>query len=308
MSYDIPPRYIGVKPVERSLLGARFGQRLQVDDMNKNWDDLKFCLALHRHKSMLDAAKSMKANVATVSRRIERLTEDMGETLFVRRGPSWEPTRIGKEIIDLARDIEDRLSEMTHFGQSSLPDDSVIRMSVSIAVLQSYIFNCLESPDFSAYGSIDISYHPLSLAYAETDIAVAYTRPESGHFVCAKLGHFDLYPYFVPKTDATTPSEWVDIIYDDYKICPETFALEDQLPKLPQLRIDGLNLALDILRKRPAVAFLPDTFAAAHPDLRRLDMDIPAYTLPIWLSYHQSRKLDPIVRKGVEFVRACFAT
>ncbi|WP_375281309.1 LysR family transcriptional regulator [Pseudooctadecabacter sp.] len=274
--------------------------------MNKNWDDLKFCLALHRHKSMLDAAKSMKENVATVSRRIERLTEDMGETLFVRRGPSWEPTGIGKEIIDLAREVENRLGEMTNFSQSSLPDDSVIRMSVSIAVLQTYFSHCLENPDFKAYGSIDISYHPLSLAYAETDLAVGYTRPENGHFVCAKLGHFDVYPYIVPEACGDAPSEWIDIIYDDHKIAPETFGLGDHLPALPQLRIDGLNLTLDILRKRPAVAFLPDSFAADHPDLRKLDMDCSAYTLPIWLSYHQSRKLDPIVRKGVEFVRACF--
>ena len=51
-----------------------------------NWDDLKFCLALDRHGSMINAGKSLYANVATVSRRLERVTKDFGETLFVRNG------------------------------------------------------------------------------------------------------------------------------------------------------------------------------------------------------------------------------
>jgi DNA-binding transcriptional LysR family regulator len=55
-----------------------------------NWDDLRFCLALHRHGTMVNAAKSLKANVATVSRRIEHITTDVGETLFIRNGMSGQ--------------------------------------------------------------------------------------------------------------------------------------------------------------------------------------------------------------------------
>lgn len=31
-----------------------------------NWDDLKFCLALDQHGTMVQAAKCLRANVATV--------------------------------------------------------------------------------------------------------------------------------------------------------------------------------------------------------------------------------------------------
>ncbi len=40
----------------------------------QNWDDLKFCLALHRSGTMTDAARILDTNVATVSRRIARMT------------------------------------------------------------------------------------------------------------------------------------------------------------------------------------------------------------------------------------------
>ena len=36
----------------------------------KNWDDLKFCLALDRYGTMTAAADHLDTNTATVSRRI----------------------------------------------------------------------------------------------------------------------------------------------------------------------------------------------------------------------------------------------
>ena len=49
----------------------------------QNWDDLKFCLALERYQTMTAAARALGTNTAaTVSRRIDRLTEEAGEPLF----------------------------------------------------------------------------------------------------------------------------------------------------------------------------------------------------------------------------------
>ena len=47
----------------------------------QNWHDSKFCLALERYQTMTAAARALGTNTATVSRRIERLTEEAGELL-----------------------------------------------------------------------------------------------------------------------------------------------------------------------------------------------------------------------------------
>ena len=47
----------------------------------QNWDDPKFCLALEQYQTMTAAARALGTNTATVSRRIERLTEEAGEPL-----------------------------------------------------------------------------------------------------------------------------------------------------------------------------------------------------------------------------------
>jgi len=62
----------------------------------QNWDDLKFCLALERYTTMTAAAKALGTNVATVSRRIERMTEQAGQPLFVRDQTQWVATALGK--------------------------------------------------------------------------------------------------------------------------------------------------------------------------------------------------------------------
>ena len=50
----------------------------------QKWEDLKFCPALKRYQTMTAAARALGTNTATVSQRIDRLTEEAGEPLFLR--------------------------------------------------------------------------------------------------------------------------------------------------------------------------------------------------------------------------------
>lgn len=76
----------------------------------QKWDDLKFCLALKRYQTMTAAARALGTNTATVSRRIDRLTEEAGESLFLRNNTQWRATDIGRELAQIALRIEDRIS------------------------------------------------------------------------------------------------------------------------------------------------------------------------------------------------------
>ena len=74
----------------------------------QNWDDLKYCLALDEFRTMTAAAKALGTNTATVSRRIERLTEEAGQPLFTRQNCQWMATTLGQELSAVARRIEER--------------------------------------------------------------------------------------------------------------------------------------------------------------------------------------------------------
>lgn len=270
-----------------------------------NWDDLKFCLALDRHGSMINAGKSLHANVATVSRRLERVTKDFGETLFVRNGQEWQPTPAGVKVTKLAREIETRLAELTVRNSAALPEDTVIKLSVSLTIMQTFIRSMVSYRDENKpFYNVDLTIHDRSLAYSEADVAVRYARPDHGSYICAKVAEVEVCPYISANANSF-PTHWIDIDYDGNRFLPADFGIE--MPKVPKLRIEGLNLSMQSVIQGNYLAFLPKKYAERIDGLRQAIDDCPGRKLDVWMIYHQSRKLDPIVRAGVDIVQASLA-
>ncbi len=59
---------------------------------------------------MTAAVRAIGTNTATVSRRIERLTEEAVEPLALRDNTQWRATDMGRELAQIALQIEDRIS------------------------------------------------------------------------------------------------------------------------------------------------------------------------------------------------------
>lgn len=270
-----------------------------------NWDDLKFCLALERHGSMVNAGKSLNANVATVSRRLERVTKDYGETLFVRNGQEWKATPAGTNVTALAREIETRLAELTLNQDAQLPDDAVIKLSVSLTIMQTFLRRMVSYRDGNKpVYNVDLTIHDRSLAYSEADVAVRYTRPDHGHYICAKVAEVEVCPY-ISADAASCPTNWIDMDYDGTRFQPADFGIE--MPKIPKLRMEGLNLSSQSVIQENYLAFLPKQYAQRIPGLKQVSETFASRKLDVWMIYHQSRKLDPLVRAGVDIVMASLA-
>ncbi|WP_412509310.1 LysR family transcriptional regulator [Roseovarius sp. SYSU LYC5161] len=270
-----------------------------------NWDDLHFCLALNRHKTMTKAGNSLSANVATVSRRIEKLTEELGQALFIKHASMWEPTEAGRRLIALAETVEQNLDAFAVQQDIAPPPGALVRAAVTLTILQSALSACGQAflrqhPDLV----LDLTFRDRSIAYAEADVAVTYTRPTQGLLTCRKLGTLRLRPYVCAQLDRP-PSGWLTIDYDDAARQVEAFQRgEADLPT--RLRLEGLTISQRMLAGSDLVATFPECFADHRPELKRLSPDGPAELLEVWISFHRSRKLDPIVRLADALVTECF--
>jgi DNA-binding transcriptional LysR family regulator len=49
-----------------------------------DWEDIRYFIALARHRTLLGAARSLRARVETVGRRLESLESALGHPLFTR--------------------------------------------------------------------------------------------------------------------------------------------------------------------------------------------------------------------------------
>jgi DNA-binding transcriptional LysR family regulator len=266
-----------------------------------NWDDLKFCLALHRHGTMQNAGKSLGANVATVSRRLERATGVYGETLFKHNGNQWEATAAGENLVKIAAGVEESLVQVSRTPDDVLSEDAVIKLSVSPTIIETFFNHIAAYRDAQKrLFNIDLTLHDRSLAYSEVDVAVRFARPEHGKYICAKIAEMELCA-FVSADAEQPPTDWVEVNYDGNRITPRDFNMD--IDKKPKLRLEGLNLAVCSMVQQNYVGFLPKEYGKQFPTLRQLENEC-LKPLPIWMIYHESRKLDPLVRIGSQIVQA----
>jgi len=72
-----------------------------------NWDDLRFFLAVARAEGLSGAARALRVNQSTVSRRITALETQLDATLFERHARGYALTTVGEAMFELATRVED---------------------------------------------------------------------------------------------------------------------------------------------------------------------------------------------------------
>lgn len=270
-----------------------------------NWDDLKLILAVSRYGTMSAAARALGLSTATVSRRLDRCAEELGQTLFVRRGHVWEPTSTARVFVELAEAVTEGFP---YENQPNIPDElekRVIRASMPLEV-------CLDSlapkiPGFLEENprlTLDLYHEEKSIAYGEIDLRLGYEEPQEGRLVRMRLGALG-YRAYVSKSLTEEPKGWVEILGFDRKASPISNLTIDQFGP-PRLRTTSINCAADLVKILPLLVYLPTKYAERNPQLVPWQPEVPTQYFPIWGSYHESRRLDPDVRLSLAFIKTCF--
>lgn len=77
-----------------------------------DWDDLRVFLATARSGSSRAAARELRLNQSTVSRRVSQLEDKLGVRLFDRRSSGLVLTVAGAELLDLALEVQERMDTL----------------------------------------------------------------------------------------------------------------------------------------------------------------------------------------------------
>ncbi len=263
----------------------------------KNWDDLRFCLALERFSTMTAAAEHLGTNTATVSRRIEKITEELGQPLFIKHGQTWKPTTIAARLIAIAAQTEVFLSNAVAEELAS-EAHTKIRINAPTRILQSYLAPIVGdiTKDLKAVTLI-ISMYPASLAFGETDIVLCTKKPDEGRLIRKKLGMIVWRTY----CDAQFKNNllgWADLMGENNET-PGQDDLATYFDAPPMLCLEGLGLMRTCMRTTPVACRLPEQFAARQTGLVELDISTPQAS-EIWLSYHYTRRTDQVLRAIVD--------
>ncbi|MBY6047363.1 LysR family transcriptional regulator [Vannielia litorea] len=270
------------------------------------WDDLKFALALSRHGRMNSAAQSLGINVATMSRRIERLGEILGQPPFVKKADGWEPSPMIHGLLQIAEDVEQRLeTEMNSIRNGTAGQSTRLSIGcppiVSLFVLYPNIAH--RSPALSNV-TYTFTQRVMEDGLGENDLVLQHKRPESGRVITQKVATLTSSVY--RRRGAKENSGWVSLS-DHFDPTPFNQAAYQFFPEPPSMRVQSMYELYEIVGATDMAGPLVDIVAASNPDLEVVPGGEELSSTDMWMIYHASRKGDPVMDGTITWVKESFA-
>jgi DNA-binding transcriptional LysR family regulator len=164
-----------------------------------DWDNVRVFLAVARSGQFVAAAKRLRLDHATISRRIAALEAALGARLFDRRTTGVKLTAAGERFLGAAEQMETAfLHAQSEIGDIDVELTGVVRIGAPDGFSTYYLAAALR--DFlERHPGILIQLVPvpqvIPLARREVDIVVVLDKPEAGRFVARKLTDYSLGIY-----------------------------------------------------------------------------------------------------------------
>ncbi|MFY0632815.1 MAG: LysR family transcriptional regulator [Vannielia sp.] len=271
-----------------------------------SWDDLKFALALSRHGRMNAAAQSLGINVATMSRRIERLGEILGQPPFVKKADGWQPSPVVTGLLQIAEDIEQRLeTEMNSIHAGTAGQSTRLSIGcppvVSLFVLYPNLAN-------RAGSLADVTYtftqRVMEDGLGENDLVLQHKRPESGRVLAQRVATLTSSIY--RRKSASADAGWVSLS-EHYDATPFNQTAYQFFETAPSVRVQSMYELYELIGATEMAGPLIDIVAASNPDLTVVPGGAEVSQTDMWLMYHASRKGDPVVEGTVAWIKDSFS-
>ncbi|WP_338550795.1 LysR family transcriptional regulator [Roseovarius phycicola] len=245
------------------------------------WDDLKYILALMRGGSLSKAARQLKVDKTTVSRRVAALEEALGAVLVERGGHGqMRLTRTGRKVAGQAEAMED-VERRIRADLGAQPDGLAGRVRLStVPILAHHVLlpQLGELCDLAPGLKVELlaEARDADVLEGEADIALRLARPRTGGqgVLTRKIGVMSYGCYAASMVGGDLP--WIGFEPNMQHL--EIAQAIETLANAPGSRRAGLSVndAEGLLRAVQAglgMSLLPRIIADAVPGLRRLDVD-----------------------------------
>jgi DNA-binding transcriptional LysR family regulator len=163
------------------------------------WDDLQFFLAVARSGQLSTAARQLRTNHATVSRRIDRLEEALSTKLFERNPRGYLLTSVGERLVESAEEIE---REASKFRDEASGGASPVAGVVRLSTLEGFgnFFLADRLPRFAlSYSNLSIELVTIqqivSLSRREADMSITLTSPRADFYHYERITTYRLFVY-----------------------------------------------------------------------------------------------------------------
>jgi len=264
------------------------------------YKDEEDILELVRHGQLSGAAKRLKVDHTTVSRRIRTLESALKCKLFSRTKSGFVPTEAGLKILEHAEAMEYRANSIAEaVGFEGTEAGGPVRIATMEGIGSFYLgprIKRFHDRHPSILVELVTASRWIYLSKREADIFISFPKPAERRLSVRKIGEFRVSLYAasaylaergMPETKADLDRhDFVDYIDDLIQIQSVRWLSDVVVPRQVVFRSSSLIAQYTSATMGLGIAMLP-TFVAAHnPDLKPV---LPALstTRDIWLSVHE---------------------
>ncbi len=275
-----------------------------------DWENIRYFRVLVETGSVASAARELKVERTTVTRRIQALERETGLDLFDRRGRRLSLTAAGRDFADVTRPMMDVAREASRCAEGMRPGMSGrVRISAPPALAKARLIGPLLSmgrryPELELQLTGEIGF--ASLHRGEADIAVRLSRPQDGDLAISKLGSiaFHLYGHRDYLENTTEDRRRYIGQGDVPGAMPQQVALNRIAGGNFACYTDDLDLQLAAVLAKGGIAALPDFLTEPRDELLQVGSREPLLTRDIWSVTHNSQRHQERISQTIRVLRS----
>jgi DNA-binding transcriptional LysR family regulator len=291
-----------------------------MQDFNSlDWDDLKVFLHAARGGSLGSAAKRLRVDQSTVSRRIAHLECTMGMALFERLPSGLRVNETGERLLCHAERIESAIIAMREDVQGGSRMAGRVRLATMEGIASLYLasrFSRLrrQHPDLTI--ELLTSPQTVSVNRREADLFLSFFMPSGLGMVSEKLGCFQLglygsRSYFDREGMPENPADLARhsfVTYIDDLIQLNSVRWLDDVIKNPTVSFHSNSMIaqMNAAAGGLGLVLLPSFAADGRDDLVPVLHDRLSTTRELWINVHNDLQFVPRIRAVSGFLKAMF--
>jgi DNA-binding transcriptional LysR family regulator len=285
-----------------------------------NWEDLQYFLALAGSGSLSQAARHLDVSPSTVSRRIERLEQDLRESLFIRRHDGYRLTETGASVLADAQRVEAQMASLERsLGAQADEPRGTVRIATPELLAHEIIIPAL--PAFQAANpglSLELiaDVRPVALTRRTADVVIRAVRPSEGEYRIRRIGRasvalFGAAAYLERCGEPRSSQDLANhhlIGWDhdlQYLLMP-VWLTELAGEQRPWLRTNNLTAQFRACQEGLGLAVLPSV-VARRAGLRRVLPDLAPLEVDLWLLVSLELAPGARIQRVVQFLESLFS-
>lgn len=277
--------------------------------MKSDWEDIKTVLHLVREKSLAASADSLGVTYTTVSRRVAKAEESMGQVLFQRSSAGYVPSEAGLEVARIGGLMEAHMDQLSrHLSAAPEKLEGELRITAPQLLVASHlapVLNQLRKRYPGILPEVLATNELLDLKRPSADVAIRISNSPGDSYSAMRLANQTRASYAnrkVARRIKTHPEEVVEWIGMPHWKTPPKASLVSYPHAKISYRFDDMTAVVGAAEAGLGVASMPRFIGDGARGLVQIPVLPPQPFWDIWVVSHPDMRNAPKVRAFKEIL------